>query len=175
MHLVVVGGSDAGIAAALRAREVDSTVDVDVVLADAFPNFSICGLPYLLSGEVGDWRALAHRSRAELERSGLRLTLEATVHHVDPVARTLVAAGPGDREAAMGWDALVVATGAEPVRPPIAGFQCPGVFVLHTMDDALGLAQALESAPKSALIVGAGYIGPEMAEAPIQPGLAGTL
>ena len=70
MHLVVVGGSDAGIAAALRAREVDSTVDVDVVLADAFPNFSICGLPYLLSREVGDWQALAHRSRAELERSG---------------------------------------------------------------------------------------------------------
>src|SRR2546421_7664126 len=105
MHLVVVGGSAAGIAAALRAREIDSTVDVDVVLADAFPNFSICGLPYLLSGEVGDWRALAHRSRAELERSGLRLTLEATVHHVDPVARTLVAVGPGEREAGMGWDA----------------------------------------------------------------------
>jgi NADPH-dependent 2,4-dienoyl-CoA reductase/sulfur reductase-like enzyme len=175
MHLVVIGGSDAGIAAALRAREVDSTVDVEVVLADAFPNFSICGLPYLLSGEVGDWRALAHRSRAELDRSGLRLTLETTVHHVDPVARTLVAVGPGGREAAMGWDALVVATGAEPVRPPIAGLECPGVFVLHTMNDALTLAQALESAPNSALIVGGGYIGLEMAEALIQRGLEVTL
>ncbi|HWD72629.1 MAG TPA: FAD-dependent oxidoreductase [Actinomycetota bacterium] len=175
MHLVVVGGSDAGIAAALRAREVDSTVDVDVVLADAFPNFSICGLPYLLSREVGDWQALAHRSRAELERSGLRLRLETTVHDVDPAARTLVAVGPGDREAVMGWDALVVATGAEPVRPPIPGLDCPGVFVLHTMDDAFGLARALESEPESALIVGGGYIGLEMAEALIERGLEVTL
>jgi NADPH-dependent 2,4-dienoyl-CoA reductase/sulfur reductase-like enzyme len=175
MHLVVVGGSDAGIAAALRAREVDATADIEVVLADGFPNFSICGLPYLLSGEVRDWHALAHRSRAELERSGLRLTLEATVHGVDPAERTLVAAGPGGREAAIGWDALVVATGAEPVRPPISGLDCPGVFVLHTMGDAFSLARALESEPQSALIVGGGYIGLEMAEALIQLGLEVTL
>ena len=135
------------------------------MLADAFPNFSICGLPYLLSGEVTDWQALAHRSRVELEHSGLRLTLEATVRKIDPDARTLVTVGPGDREAAMGRDALVVATGAEPVRPPISGLESPGVFVLHTMDDALGIAQALESAPQSALIVGGGYLGLEMAEA----------
>jgi NADPH-dependent 2,4-dienoyl-CoA reductase/sulfur reductase-like enzyme len=64
----VVGGSDAGIAAALRAREIDPTADIDVVVADAFPNFSICGLPYLLSGEVSDWRDLAHRSRADSRR-----------------------------------------------------------------------------------------------------------
>jgi NADPH-dependent 2,4-dienoyl-CoA reductase/sulfur reductase-like enzyme len=175
MHLVVVGGSDAGIAAALRAREFDPTLDIDVVLADAFPNFSICGLPYLLSGEVGDWQALAHRSRADLERSGLRLRLETTVHGVDPVARTLVVVDAGHREAVMGWDALVVATGAEPVLPPIPGLDCPGVFVLHTMDDAFGLARALESAPESALIVGGGYIGLEMAEALIERGLEVTL
>lgn len=175
MHLVVVGGSDAGIAAALRAREVDPTADIEVVLADAFPNFSICGLPYLLSGEVRDWQALAHRSRAELERSGLRLTLEATVHGIDPAGRTLLAAGPGGREAVIGWDALVVATGAEPARPPISGLDCPGVFVLHTMDDALRLARALESEPQSAVIVGGGYIGLEMAEALVQRGLEVTL
>jgi NADPH-dependent 2,4-dienoyl-CoA reductase/sulfur reductase-like enzyme len=46
MRLLVIGGSDAGIAAGLRARELDSSVEVTVVVADAFPNFSICGLPY---------------------------------------------------------------------------------------------------------------------------------
>jgi len=52
-HLIAVGGSDAGIAAALRARALDPGWDVTVVVADAFPNFSICGIPYYLSGEVG--------------------------------------------------------------------------------------------------------------------------
>ena len=52
MHLVAIGGSDAGISAALRARELDPTTEVTVVVADAYPNFSICGIPYYVSGEV---------------------------------------------------------------------------------------------------------------------------
>ena len=66
-RLVAIGGSDAGISAALRARELDPTAEVTVVLADAYPNFSICGIPYYVSGEVGDWHNLAHRTVADLE------------------------------------------------------------------------------------------------------------
>ena len=73
MHLVAVGGSDAGISAALRARELDSTTEVTVVVADAYPNFSICGIPYYVSGEVAHWRNLAHRTLADLEAAGMRL------------------------------------------------------------------------------------------------------
>jgi NADPH-dependent 2,4-dienoyl-CoA reductase/sulfur reductase-like enzyme len=69
-RLVVVGGSDAGISAALRARELDASCQVDVLLADAYPNFSICGIPYYASGDLGDWRQLAHRSLADLEATG---------------------------------------------------------------------------------------------------------
>src|ERR1700737_4624511 len=98
MHLVVVGGSDAGVAAALRARQVDATADIDVVVGDAFPNFSICGLPYLLSGEVKDWRDLAHRSRANLEGAGLRLIMETSAQGIDPGARTLGTADRGRHE-----------------------------------------------------------------------------
>ena len=67
MHLVAIGGSDAGISAALRARELDPGTEVSVVVADAYPNFSICGIPYYVSGEVADWHNLAHRSYADLE------------------------------------------------------------------------------------------------------------
>jgi NADPH-dependent 2,4-dienoyl-CoA reductase/sulfur reductase-like enzyme len=63
VHVVAVGGSDAGISAALRAREVDPGAEVTVVVADAYPNFSICGIPYYVSGEVTHWRNLAHRTR----------------------------------------------------------------------------------------------------------------
>ncbi|EHJ48889.1 hypothetical protein DFW101_2887 [Solidesulfovibrio carbinoliphilus subsp. oakridgensis] len=64
--LLIIGGSDAGISAALRARELVPACTVTVVLADDYPNYSICGLPFFLSGEVPDWRALAHRTREDL-------------------------------------------------------------------------------------------------------------
>ena len=76
MHLVAIGGSDAGISAALRARELDPAVDVTVVVADAYPNFSICGIPYYVSGEVTHWRNLAHRTVADLEATGMALRLD---------------------------------------------------------------------------------------------------
>ncbi len=72
-HLLIIGGSDAGISAALRAREVDPAIEVTVVVADAFPNYSICGLPFYLSGEVPEWQTLAHRTVAEIEAQGIAL------------------------------------------------------------------------------------------------------
>ena len=64
--IIAIGGSDAGISAALRARELDPTSEVTVVVADAYPNFSICGIPYYVSGEVTHWSNLAHRTAAVL-------------------------------------------------------------------------------------------------------------
>ena len=68
LRLVIVGGSDAGISAGLRARELDPAIRPTLVLADANPNFSICGIPYWLSGEVSERRNLAHRTREDLEQ-----------------------------------------------------------------------------------------------------------
>ena len=69
--IVAIGGSDAGISAALRARELDPTTEVTVVVADAYPNFSICGIPYYVSGEVTHWSNLAHRTAADLAATGM--------------------------------------------------------------------------------------------------------
>jgi NADPH-dependent 2,4-dienoyl-CoA reductase/sulfur reductase-like enzyme len=62
-NLVIIGGSDAGISAALRAKELNPEIDPTIIVADSFPNFSICGLPYYIGREVTDWRNLAHRTR----------------------------------------------------------------------------------------------------------------
>lgn len=161
----MVGGSDAGISAALRARELDPSVEVTVLVADSFPNFSICGLPYYLSGEVPDWRDLAHRTTAELEAAGIELLLEHEATQVDAVGHSITARSPDGGEVALGYDKLVIATGAEPVRPPIPGIENDGVFQLHTMGDSFTLNGALAGKPREAMIVGAGYIGLEMAEA----------
>jgi NADPH-dependent 2,4-dienoyl-CoA reductase/sulfur reductase-like enzyme len=181
MHLVMIGGSDAGISAALRARELDPAADVSVIVSDAYPNFSICGIPYYVSGEVTHWRNLAHRTTADLEATGMVLRLDTTVRQIDPAGRKLMAAGP-DGEVLISYDQLVIGTGAVPVRPPIAGLAGPdalgaedGVHLLHSMADTFALMQTLEhKAPAAAVIVGAGYIGLEMAEALTARGLPVT-
>jgi NADPH-dependent 2,4-dienoyl-CoA reductase/sulfur reductase-like enzyme len=175
MRLVVIGGSDAGISAGLRARDLDPTVEVSLVVADAFPNFSICGLPYYLSGDVADWRDLAHRTSADLEAAGLELLLDHTARSIDPAAKQVTVTDPTGIDHQFGYDRLVVATGAVPVRPPIDGLDLPGVQVLHTMGDTFRLDQALTGDAGSAIIVGGGYIGLEMAEAFTARGLAVTL
>jgi NADPH-dependent 2,4-dienoyl-CoA reductase/sulfur reductase-like enzyme len=182
MHLVMIGGSDAGISAALRAREVDPAAEVTVVVEDAYPNFSICGIPYYVSGEVTHWRNLAHRTLADLEAAGMRLRLNTTARRIDVPGRKLLITTPGGGEELLGYDKLVIGTGAVPVRPPITGLAGPdvlgpadGVHLLHSMGDTFAVMTTLEqAAPASAVIVGGGYIGLEMADALTVRGLAVT-
>ncbi len=179
MHLVMIGGSDAGISAALRAGEIDSAVDVTVILADAFPNFSICGIPYYVSGEVTHWRNLAHRTLADLEAAGMTIRPDTIARRIDVSGRTLLVSGDSGTEDQIRYDKLVIGTGAVPVRPPITGLEglgpADGVHQLHTMGDTFAVMRTLEErSPASAVIVGAGYIGLEMAEALASRGLAVT-
>ena len=179
MHVVMIGGSDAGISAALRIGEIDPSADVTVVLADAYPNFSICGIPYYVSGEVSHWRNLAHRTIADLEAAGMILRPDTTARCIDVTNRTLLVTGPGGAEDAISYDQLVIGTGAVPVRPPIEGLDDlgpdDGVHQLHTMGDTFAVMPTFdELQPASAVIVGAGYIGLEMAEALTARGLAVT-
>ncbi len=182
MHLVMIGGSDAGISAALRARELNPDADVTVVVADAYPNFSICGIPYYLSGEVTHWRNLAHRTIADLEAAGMWLRLDTLARRIDVACRKLLVTSPDGTDELLAYDKLIIGTGAVPIRPPISGLDAPaslgpgdGVHLLHSMGDTFAVMRTLENAaPASAVIVGAGYIGLEMADALATRGLAVT-
>jgi NADPH-dependent 2,4-dienoyl-CoA reductase/sulfur reductase-like enzyme len=182
MRLIAIGGSDAGISAALRARELDATTEVTVVVADAYPNFSICGIPYYVSGEVPRWENLAHRTIADLEATGMTLRLDTVARRIDVSDHKLLVTGPDRTEEILSYDALVVGTGAVSVRPPIDGLSgadalgtAEGVHLLHSMGDTFAVMATLEEiAPARALIVGGGYIGLEMAEALVTRGLSVT-
>jgi NADPH-dependent 2,4-dienoyl-CoA reductase/sulfur reductase-like enzyme len=182
MHLIAIGGSDAGISAALRARELDPGAEVTVVVADAYPNFSICGIPYYVSGEVTHWRNLAHRTIADLDATGMGLRLDTTARRIDVAGRKLLASSADGTDELLSYDKLMVGTGAVPVVPPITGLSGPevlaagdGVHLLHSMGDTFAVMRTLEqAAPATAVIVGAGYIGLEMADALTTRGLAVT-
>jgi NADPH-dependent 2,4-dienoyl-CoA reductase/sulfur reductase-like enzyme len=172
MNLLIIGGSDAGISAALRARELDRSTEVTVLLADDFPNYSICALPFFLSGETPDWHSLAHRTDFECidVRRGhraIRINTSSKSVLVDTeTAGTLT----------LLYDKLVIGTGAGPIQPQIAGRDLPGVFPLHTMKHCFAIHHYLESAkPRRVVIIGAGYIGLEMADALKHRGLEVTI
>jgi NADPH-dependent 2,4-dienoyl-CoA reductase/sulfur reductase-like enzyme len=168
---LIIGGSDAGVSAALRARELDDSAQITMMLADSYPNFSICGLPFYLSGETPDWKQLAHRT----EFDGIELLKNTCATHID-VASAIVLAKHNDKSQAFPYDRLIIATGAVPTRPPIGGLDERGVFPLHTIEDSFRVYEYLSrEKPRSALIIGAGYIGMEMADALTHRGIEVTV
>jgi NADPH-dependent 2,4-dienoyl-CoA reductase/sulfur reductase-like enzyme len=182
MHLVAIGGSDAGISTALRARELDPSVDVTVVVADSYPNFSICGIPYYFSREVDPWQSLAHRTHADLEATGMQLRLDTLATGIDVQGQRLTVRDADGTESTLAYDELMVGTGASPSTAGIGGIggadglgPDDGVHLLHSMGDTFALERFLdERGPQTAIIVGAGYVGLEMAEALTVRGLAVT-
>ena len=172
--LVIVGGSDAGISAGLRARELDPAAEVTLVVADAFPNFSICGIPYWISGEVPAGENLAHRSRQDLEDAGLILRLDTTAEQIDVDGHELIVRTLDGATEPLPYDRLVLGTGATSVRPPIPGIDLPGVHLLHSMGDATAIQEALTGV-RTAVVIGAGYIGVEMADGLTVRGIEVTL
>lgn len=171
--IVAVGGSDAGISAALRIRELDPTTTVTVVVADAYPNFSICGIPYYVSGEVTHWTNLAHRTAADLAATGMHVLTDTRATRINVDDHTLEVRNPDGTPGQLAYDALIVGTGAHSAHPPITGLTGPGalgpgdgVHFLHSMGDTFAVMDSLEQRkPRTAVIIGAGYIGLEMAEA----------
>lgn len=174
-RLLIIGGSDAGISAALRAREVDPGVEPTMLVADAYPNFSICGLPFYLSGEIADWRTLAHRTRDEIEAQGVQVLVNHWAEQINPGEQTVHVAGDAGTKD-LSYDALVIATGAVSIKPNLTGMDLPGVFLLRWMDDCFAVDGYLrETGARSAVIVGGGYIGMEMADALTLRGLQVTV
>ncbi|WP_103517221.1 FAD-dependent oxidoreductase [Streptomyces sp. SM10] len=181
-HIVAIGGSDAGISAALRARELDPGSEVTVVVADAYPNFSICGIPYYVSGEVTHWTDLAHRTAEDLKATGMMVRTNTRATSIDVSGRRVALRKRDGRTELLSYDALIVGTGAVSTRPPITGLTGPGalgphdgVHLLHSMGDTFQVMRSIEERqPAAAVVIGAGYIGLEMTEALTSRGIAVT-
>jgi NADPH-dependent 2,4-dienoyl-CoA reductase/sulfur reductase-like enzyme len=172
-NLVVIGGSDAGISASLRAKELSPDAEVTMLLADGYPNFSICGLPFYLSGEVSNWNTLAHRTADEIEKKGIKLVPDHHVTAIIPDRKQILASDTNGHSKTFSYDRLVVATGGISLVPNLPGIDLPGVFFLRWMADSFAFQEYLITRhPASIVIIGAGYIGMEMADAMIRRGLS---
>ncbi|HEY7919666.1 MAG TPA: FAD-dependent oxidoreductase [Streptosporangiaceae bacterium] len=175
-RLVVIGGGAAGMSAASAARRVDPGLDVVVCEAGGFAAYGMCGIPYYLGGMVPEpENLLAYPPATFREKRGIDLRLHTRVTGIDPgthqVHLTASQRGVPFRES-LDYDALVVASGADPVRPPVPGLDEHRVFTIRSLDEAIELRQLLDSGTvRHAVVVGAGYIGLETAEALVSAGL----
>ncbi|WP_372593906.1 FAD-dependent oxidoreductase [Actinotalea sp.] len=165
MKIVVVGGVAGGMSAAARARRLDEKAEIVVLERSDYVSFANCGLPYHLGEEIPERSSLLLQSPASLHAS---LNLDVRTGHevtsIDPDTKQVTyrtAAGSD----VMDYDALVLAPGATAIRPPIDGLDLPQVHTLRTVPDADALRALVTDTASRAVVLGAGFIGLEAAEA----------
>ena len=178
-RLVVIGADAGGMTSASQARKRRGAESLEIVALDRgrYASYSACGIPYWIGGLVGSVDALLARTVDEFRKQDIevRLRQEAVGLDLDAGVVTVHDHETGG-DYALGFDQLVLGTGAVPVRPDIAGFDAPGVYGVQTLDDgeAVRAAVAADGANR-AVVVGGGYIGLEMAEAFVERGLEVTV
>ncbi|MET9502540.1 FAD-dependent oxidoreductase [Streptomyces sp. NPDC006622] len=180
-RLVVIGGDAAGMSAASQARRLRGPGELDVVAFERghFTSYSACGIPYWVGGDVAERDELVARTPQEHRARGIDLRLRTEVTEID-LARQRVHARDVDSgaESWTSYDKLVIATGARPIRPEMPGADADGVHGVQTLDDGQELLDTLARARargRHAVVIGAGYIGVEMAEALIKRGYLVTV
>jgi NADPH-dependent 2,4-dienoyl-CoA reductase/sulfur reductase-like enzyme len=177
-RIVVIGADAAGMSAASQAKRIaGEAVEIVAFERGTHSSYSACGIPYWVAGDIDEWERLIARSPEAHRRNGIDLRMRTEVAEIDLAGGRVtahdLATGRSYRE---GFDSLVIATGAVPVRPPLPGVDASGVFGIQTLDDGAALLADLDRAqPRRAVVVGGGYIGIEMAEALVRRGVAVTV
>ena len=178
-RLVVIGGDAAGMSAASQARRFKGPDELEIVAFERgnFTSYSACGIPYWVSGDVPDRDQLIARTPEEHLARDIDLRMRTEVMEIDvPGRRVRARALETGAESWTSYDKLVIATGARPIRPELPGIDAPGVHGVQTLDDGQALLDTLTATEgRRAVVVGAGYIGVEMAEALINRGYEVTV
>ena len=164
MRVVVVGGVAGGMSAAARLRRRDEEADIIVVERGPYVSFANCGLPYYVGGEIADpARLLLHTPQSLKAALNLDVRINSEASAINPSAHAVRVTNTKTGEAyTLSYDRLILTPGAFAARPPIDGLDSARVHTLRTVDDALALR---ETPGTRALVLGAGFIGIEAAEA----------
>lgn len=175
MRIVVVGGVAGGMSCAARARRLDEDAQIVVLEAGEHVSFANCGLPYYVGGEIDDEQRLLVQTPASLRASlNLDVRTRSEVIGLD-TARHSVSVRSAGATTQLTYDALVLAPGAVALRPPIDGLDSPRVRTLRTVDDAIDLQAIVSGGARHGVVLGAGFIGLEAAEALARQGLDVTV
>jgi NADPH-dependent 2,4-dienoyl-CoA reductase/sulfur reductase-like enzyme/peroxiredoxin family protein/rhodanese-related sulfurtransferase/TusA-related sulfurtransferase len=177
-RIVIVGGVAGGASAAAKARRVSEDAEIVLFERGSDISFANCGLPYHVGGIIQDRaRLLVQSPEAMRRRFAVDVRTQSEVIRIDRGKRVVVVHDKAkDKQYEQPYDALILSPGAEPVRPPIPGADHRKVFTLRNLTDMDAIKAVVDAASiKSAVVVGGGYIGLEMAEVLTHRGLAVSL
>ena len=175
MRVVIIGGVAGGMSAATRLRRLDESAEIIVLERSGHVSYANCGLPYYVGGVIAEEDKLYLQTPESLHK---RFRLDVRVHHEVTeiesnkkvvIARDLISGS----EAEISYDKLILSPGASPVIPPIPGIE--RALTLRTVEDVLRIYDAVETKPKSAVVIGGGFIGVEMAENLVNRGIKTSL
>lgn len=178
MKTVIIGGVAGGASAAARLRRLDERAEIVLLERGGFVSFANCGLPYYIGGVITEQQKLTLQTPESFRaRFNVDVRVNSEVTSIDPGKRTgevrHTLTGETYTEA---YDRLILSPGAEPIRPDVPGIDDERVFTLRNIPDTLKIKQFIETrGSKSAVIVGGGYIGVEMAENLVHAGLDVTV
>lgn len=169
MKIVIVGGGAAGTRAAIEIRKRDRDAEITIITEQRYREYSPCGMPFVLSGDVKNFDALQTLDEKFYEKMKIDLILGKKVTDIDVAGKTVIAGGEE-----VAYDSLIMATGSHAFVPPIPGVDSEKVVVFENLDDAKEIHEKMKIAEK-AVIIGAGLIGMETACAFVEKGVDVTI
>jgi NADPH-dependent 2,4-dienoyl-CoA reductase/sulfur reductase-like enzyme/rhodanese-related sulfurtransferase len=171
--IVIIGGVSIGPKAAARARRRDPGAEITILEKGEALSYAGCGTPYYIAGKIHDYKELMMtpagivRDTAFFKNvKAIRVCNKTMAERIDRAGKVVQAVNVDTGERfEFPYDQLVVATGSMPVRPPLPGIDLQGVHVLSNLEEAVAIRKEMESGKRRVVIVGAGLIGMEVAEA----------
>jgi NADPH-dependent 2,4-dienoyl-CoA reductase/sulfur reductase-like enzyme/rhodanese-related sulfurtransferase len=175
MKIVIIGGVAGGMSAATRMRRLDADAEIVVIEKSGHVSYANCGLPYYVGGVIEEEEALLLQTPSSLyARFRLDVRIASEVTAIDPAKKTVQVLNElTDESYELNYDKLVLSPGASPVVPPIPGIE--RALTLRTVEDVEKIFARVEQKPTTAVVIGGGFIGVEIAENLIHKGIATTV
>ena len=173
--IVLIGAHAAAVDAASAARKTDRTAEITLLTAEKHAGYSRCGIPFVVGGHIPKFTDLIVYPSSYYQMMKLDLRRETTATGIDPKTKTVETQDKTGKSETLSYDSLIIATGANSFIPPIKGKEKPGILTVRTIEDGEKINQAIEKGAKSAIVMGAGLIGLEVAIGLTERGLKTTV
>jgi NADPH-dependent 2,4-dienoyl-CoA reductase/sulfur reductase-like enzyme len=166
-NIIIIGGVAAGASAASKAKRVDPNVNITILQDEPLVSYGACGIPYVIEGIIDNFEKLVERPADVFKKQyDIDVMVNIRAERIDRLKQEIHAINLKDNEhITLEYDSLVIATGARPVIPPIKGVDLDGVVFLRNYGDGKRIKAKIVENSQSTVIVGAGLIGLEMADA----------